>query len=279
MAVIWSGSASIALMISRPCEGGKEAHAAEEQAEQHEDGHLRGERLGRGHADLGPRIHVDPAVGLAGKRASHVVADAEHAVALAPRLAQRAERVLGLAALADGQNQRAPVERRVAQAEFARPVDFHRQVGQGLDDVFADDPGVHRRAAAGDEEAVDFAQRLRVEVEAAQLRRAFLDVEPAADRVLHRERLLEDFLEHVVRKVAEVGVGRLEVDLADLQALFIMRERLEPVTVAVDRHDIIVAQVGDGLRVSDDGRDVAGQEMARARRCRAPGGCRAAPRP
>ena len=123
-------------------------------------------------------------------------------------------------------------------------------------------------------------------IQAAELRRAFLKVEPAAHRVLDRERLLKDFLEHVVGEIAQLRVAGAVIDLADFQALFVVGERFQPVAVAVDRDHVEVAQVGHGLRVGDDGRDVAGQEMfvradaedERAAAPRADHQCRAGPR-
>ena len=64
-----------------------------------------------------------------------------------------------------------------------------------------------------------------------------------------------------MREVAQIGVARVVVDLADLQAELVMRERFQPVAVTVDGHDIEIAQVGHRLGVGDDGGNVAGQEM------------------
>ena len=72
----------------------------------------------------------------------------------------------------------------------------------------------------------DFAQFLRREIQSAQLRRAFLVVEPATHRVLDRKRLLEDFLEHVVRKIAQFIVALLVIDLADFQARLVLGSRI-----------------------------------------------------
>ena len=68
---------------------------------------LRRERLGRGDADLRPGVQVDAAVGLLGDRAAHHVADGQRRVPLAFHFAQGRQRVGRLAALRDGEQQRA----------------------------------------------------------------------------------------------------------------------------------------------------------------------------
>ena len=96
------------------------------------------------------------------------------------------------------------VERRVAIAQFAGVFDFDRDAGEFLDQVFADQRRVPARAAGGEDDAVDAPQLLRRQVQAAEHGRRLVVVEPAAQRVLDRLRLLEDFLEHVVGIVAQL---------------------------------------------------------------------------
>ena len=133
-------------------------HPAEQQADQRQNDDLRGERFGRGHADLRAGVHVNAAVALARDGAGDVVANAEGAIALALAFAQRAERVGGFAALADGEDERVARHRRIAVAELAGVFDFGRNVGELLDEVFADHRRVQRGAAAGENDAADVAQ-------------------------------------------------------------------------------------------------------------------------
>ncbi len=69
--------------------------------------------------------------------------------------------------------------------------------------------------------SVDFAQFLRCEIQSAELRGAFLEIEAATHGVLDRHRLLVDFLEHVMGKVAQFVLARLVNRSADFQALLL----------------------------------------------------------
>ena len=160
---------------------------------------LRRERFRCRHADLRSGVHVNSAVALARDRAGDVVANSQCAKAFAPAFTQRAERVRCFAALADGEDQRLGRHRRIAMAKLARVFDFGRDVGESLDQIFADHAGMQRRAAAGEDDASDVAQFGRRHIQAAELCRAFFRVETAAHRVAHRVWLLKDFLEHVMR--------------------------------------------------------------------------------
>ena len=137
------------------------ADAAQQQRQQGQNGHLRGEALGRGDADLRAGVHVDAAIVLAGDGAGDVVADAQGPVALALALAQCGQRIGGLAALADDKDQRVLVHRHVAVAEFARELDLYGDVRQRFDHVLADHRRVQRRPAPGQHDAVHIAQLRR----------------------------------------------------------------------------------------------------------------------
>ena len=77
------------------------ADLREVEAEQLQRHELRREGLGGRHADLGPGVGVDRAVGVARRRAAHDVADGDAAGALARGLVQRRQRVGRLARLRD----------------------------------------------------------------------------------------------------------------------------------------------------------------------------------
>ena len=102
------------------------------------------------------------------------------------------------------------VDRRIAVAELAGVLDFDRHAGEFLEQVFADQPRVVARAAGGHDDAVDLAQLLRREVQAAEVGGGVVVVEPAAHRVGERLGLLVNLLEHVVREVALVRVAVAE---------------------------------------------------------------------
>ena len=104
------------------------------------------------------------------------------------------------------------VDRRIAIAQLAGVFDLDRNAGERLDQVFADQRRVPARAAGGEHDPVDRPQLLRREIQAAEHGRRLVAVEPAAHRVAHRLGLLEDLLEHVVRKAAQLDLRRVDVE-------------------------------------------------------------------
>ena len=131
---------------------------AQVEGQQRQDGDLGRERLGAGDADLGAGVEVDAAVGLAGDRAADGVDDRQRRVPPPLGLAEGAERVGGLARLAEDEDERAVVERGVAVAELAGVLDLDGQVGEPLDQVFADQRRVPARAAGGEDDPADPAE-------------------------------------------------------------------------------------------------------------------------
>ena len=130
-------------------------------------------------------------------------------------LAEGAERVGGLARLAEDEHQGAVVERRVAVAELAGVLDLHRQVGEALDQVLADQGRVPARAAGGEDDAADAAELAVREVQAAEDRGGLGAAEPAAAGVDDRLGLLADLLDHVVRVPAQLDRVGLPVEPVD----------------------------------------------------------------
>ena len=96
---------------------------------QRERRHLAGERLGARDADLRAGVQVDAAVHLAGDRGAHHVHQAHRPCPAALGLADRRQRVGGLAALGDADDQRAAVHHRIAVAELGGVLDLHRESG------------------------------------------------------------------------------------------------------------------------------------------------------
>ncbi len=109
------------------------AHPAEEQTNGRQDRDLRRKRFRRGDTDLRTGVHINPAVALARDRAGNVVANTEGAIAFPPALAQGAERVRGLAALADGEDEGVARHRGIAMAKFAGVFHFGRDLRELLD--------------------------------------------------------------------------------------------------------------------------------------------------
>jgi len=119
-----------------------------------------------------------------------------HAQAL--RVAQRGQRVGGLAALADDHDQGARVGHARAVAVFARDLDLRGDCGDVFEPVARDAAAVIARAATQDQHAVDLLEHApRGLVRAARLRNAVEqlghDARHALERVSERARLLENF--------------------------------------------------------------------------------------
>ena len=80
------------------------------------------------------------------------------------RFTQRAERVGGLAGLRDGDGQRAVVDDRLAVPELGAVVHLDRHPRQFLDQELPHQPGVPRRAAREDDDALDRRERRGVDL-------------------------------------------------------------------------------------------------------------------
>ena len=161
-------------------------------------------------------MQIDAAVGFARNGAADHIANAKDFVTTALGLAQAGKGIQRLAGLSDHQQQGVAVEGRVAVAEFAGVLDFGRQVRQFFEQVFAHQAGMPARAAGGDDDAVHRPQFGGGHVQPAKARHGAVVVDAAPQRVAHRLRLLEDLLEHVMRKAALLGSFRREFKLADL---------------------------------------------------------------
>ena len=125
---------------------------------------------------------------------------------------------------------------------------------------------------------IHMPQLLRREIQAAEHGRGFVAIEPAAHGVLQRLGLLEDLLEHVVRKAAQFDVAA-----ADIQSLHVV---LHVAFVAVDdaqrvgrdHRQFVIGQVDDSCRCGRPAARRRWRRSARRRRRRRPAGCPAARR-
>ncbi len=188
------------------------AHLGQVQPDEVAGDELGQERLGGGDRDLRPGVGVEHGVGLARDGRAVGVADGQHPGPLLLGVAQRHQRVHGLAGLGDRDDQRGPVEHRVAVAELAGQLDLARDPGPVLDGVLGDQPGVVRGAAGDDEDLVDVAQVLVGQAHLVEHQLAGL-AEPPAQRVGHGPRLLGDLLEHEVVVAALLGGRGVPVDV------------------------------------------------------------------
>ena len=111
--------------------------------------------------------------------------------------------------------------------EFARVFHFNGNAGELLNQVFADQSCVQRGSTAGENDPGDVAKLGRGHVQSTKLSRTFFSVETAAHGITDRVRLLEDFLQHVVRELASVHVLRTEFHPADLVITGVASDRAD----------------------------------------------------
>ena len=115
--------------------GERALHLRELEREHRERGDLRRECLGRGDTDLGTRMRVEDAVGLARDARADHVGDRDDLRAAVARLAHAGERVGRLAGLRDRDDERALVDDRVRVAELARALHLDGDARPVLDQV------------------------------------------------------------------------------------------------------------------------------------------------
>ena len=160
---------------------------------------VENESLGGGDADFRPGMHVDAAVGFAGDGAANNIDDGQSAVAAAFGFAQGAQGVGGFAGLGEDEQDGVALQGGVAGGKFVAELDFHGQVGQFFDEVFADQGSVPTGAGGADDDALDGAQFGRRHVQTAEAGGGPFKINPSAQGVFHRARLLENLLEHEMR--------------------------------------------------------------------------------
>ena len=127
-------------------------------------------------------------------------------------LAQRRQRVGGLAALRDGDVQRVAIDDRVFDRQLGGVFGHGRQARVAVHQVGAHLRAVQAGATGQKHDVADVEQARLVRLQAAQARGAEHRVEPTAHRAIERRRLLADLLQHEVSVVADVGVvGRCKI--------------------------------------------------------------------
>ena len=167
---------------------------------------LAGEGLGRGDADFGTGQRRQHGLAFARDGRGRHVDDGERVHALRLGVAQRRQRIGGLAGLRNEDREIALAQRRLAVAEFGGDIDFDRHAAEPLEPVFGDIAGIARGAAGDDRDALDV---LEVERQFDRQRHALgRHVDIARQRVADHFRLLVDFLGHEVAIVRLVDQER-----------------------------------------------------------------------
>ena len=158
------------------------------------------------------RVYSD-AVGVARGLRAHDVRHGEHGRAALAREAHRGQRVERLAGLRDADHEVAGADHRVAVAVLGRDVHLDRDARPLLDRVAADQARVVGGAAGDDDDALDAAQQLVVELGEVHAVRADGAV---GDRLGDGVGLLVDLLEHEGLVAALLGGVGVPVDLVRL---------------------------------------------------------------
>ena len=161
-------------------------------------------------------MEVNAAISLAGNSAADDVADGQNRMPAALGFAQAGEGVSRLPGLGDGKHEGVFLDRCVAIPEFTGVFNFDRDVRQFLKQIFPDQSRVPTGAAGRNDDLIDRPQLRHRKVQPAELRRRLFVDDPAADRVFHGARLLEDLFQHEVGEVSPLGGFGLEFQLADL---------------------------------------------------------------
>ena len=180
------------------------------QAEHVCGGDLRHERLGGGDRHFRTGVGVEHRVGFAWDGRALRVADGQYLGALFTRVAQRHQRVHGLAGLRNGHHQRSGGEDRVTVAEFVGEFHFYRNAHPMLDGVFGHHARVRGRAAGDDDDLVDGFEIMLVDAHLIEVDVAVL-VETPQQSALHGGRILMDLLVHEGVPTALFGGGRIPV--------------------------------------------------------------------
>ena len=236
------------------------AHLRQVQAQDVAGGNLRGERLGGGDRDLGAGVREDHRVRLARDRRARRVDDGDDLRALLAGVTDRLDRVHGLAALGDGDDQGLLADDRVAVAELAGELDLYGDAAPVLDRVAGDLSGVGGGAAADHDDLVDGAQDVFGDAHLVQ-GQAAVGVDAVGQGGAHGVRLLVDLLLHEGRPTILGGAVGGEVDLVRLALDGVTRGVDDGHASSGDDHDLVLVDLNSAVGVLDEGQDVGAQEV------------------
>ena len=205
-------------------------------------------------------MREDHGVGLAGDRRAGRVDDGDDLRALLAGVADRLNRVHGLAALGDGDDQCLLADDRVAVAELAGELDLNGDTAPVLDRVAGDLSGVGRGAAADHDDLVDGAQDVFGDAHLVQ-GQVTLGVDAVGQGGAHGVGLLVNLLLHEGRPAILGGAVGGEVDLVRLALDGVTRGVDDGHASRGDDHDLVLVDLDGAVGVLDEGQDVGAQEV------------------
>ncbi len=160
-------------------------------------------------------------------------------------VAQRGQRIGGLAGLRNEDRKIALAQRRLAVAEFGGDIEFDRHAGEPLEPVFGDIAGIARGAAGRDRDALDI---LEVERQFDRQRHPLgRHVDIARQRVADHLRLLVDFLGHEVAIIRLVDQERRGAGFQHLAIHHRAVLVIDHADFAGQHHPVAVLEIADGV--------------------------------
>ena len=133
--------------------------------------------------------------------------------------------------------------------------------GEFLDQVLADHGRMPAGAAGRQQDAIDAAQLLRVEIQAAKVRRRLVERQPPAHGVTQCLGLLENLLEHEMVVAAQVDIAGLQLERLHVVVDFALVAMNDAQRVSRDDGDLVLGQIDDLVRVPNQWRGVAGDKV------------------
>ena len=231
------------------------------QAEHVCGGDLRHERLGGGDRHFRTGVGVEHRVRFAWDGRALRVADGQYLGALFTRVAQRHQRVHGLAGLRNGHHQRSGGEDRVTVAEFVGEFHFYRNAHPMLDGVFGHHARVRGRAAGDDDDLVDGFEIMLVDAHLIEVDIAVL-VETPQQSALHGGRILMDLLVHEGVPTALFGGGRIPIHGVGLRMFHdVAHEVGDDHLVGGDHHGLVLVDLHGTLGVGHERGNVGAKEV------------------
>ena len=231
------------------------------QAEHVGGGDLRHERLGGGDRHFRTGVGVEHRVRFAWDGRALRVADGQYLGALFTRVAQRHQRVHGLAGLRNGHHQRSGGEDRVTVAEFVGEFHFYRNAHPMLDGVFGHHARVRGRAAGDDDDLVDGFEIMLVDAHLIEVDVAVL-VETPQQSALHGGRILMDLLVHEGVPTALFGGGRIPIHGVGLRMFHdVAHEVGDDHLVGGDHHGLVLVDLHGTLGVGHERGNVGAKEV------------------
>jgi hypothetical protein len=205
---------------------------------------LAGEGLGRGNADLGARERRQHDIGFTRNGGFAHIDDGKNVLPLPAAIAERGERVGGLARLRHEQRGPAGIKHRLAIAELRGDIDVDRKPRPALEPIFGDQAGIEGGAAGRQRDA---GQLGKVQRQRRYVYAIGREVDVSRERVADHLGLLVNFLGHEMAVIALVDEKRRGERAGD--------RALDRAAVAAANGDafarqhrpIAVFKIGDGI--------------------------------